>query len=1283
MMEAAAEGREIALDLVVHGKNFGNVNPVCGLFLIDPNSGMLNFLCHTEALKKSPHPKFEKLLHCMYRPGHGQKLQLNIYNASFHEDGTADGNIHEDDRLGSVIIALDKAVPVSALDVQVIAPISIELPLWHDSDAARNERLVSQGASVKVGFKASAVQPAGGLDSGVGPQADQNIHQALAIMLQGAEFLKYPFGSGGPPQKRLVWYERDKKEAAKGVNPIGCIYWNEVGKKKKKKDKCIPLHTITGLFEQGQTSAFRKYRKVLPKERMSRCFSIVGRHRTLDLEAKSRELAEAFLIGIHRILAGSGYGVKEVSTLDKDEMLSAPVIQNTLIIKAKLRNLPPMPWSSDESNDTIIIMAEKQTNARVFKNIDETEWQKGNANPNFSKELMLPFTIPPSNHPVKLNVFDHQLNEKYLMGTSVVRVDFFVKYMGQEMMVKLRNANDARIDALLVEAGAYMLLTATPKQPIPGWGVGPEYTGSSYRSVVDEYKHRTDASAADDASMKPSRLRPFFTRSTLAFMMAGASMTCWDGPSPSCVGPVTVYFRPIEPCGQIIVTNSQSGDVDGMDSSGNPKDPLLTIPMENIVECQLGKADNRFKADTKKQAKENCCMSIVYKPNPNVDDEKNYCSIDLEGKDAGMMSAWHTGIEEYISSVLDGLEGDDDDLFSFIKPGSRRQGSSRRLGKKLGFDMDAAEEEKVGADLAKKFDKQDIEHLGKSFAAESDDEDTDDIDLFGPDAARRRKRAPAKPITPPVMGDGAPPAPPLIVAPDIVLGEGAPPPPPPPGVPGAPAFGMPVYNGPKLKHFHWEVLAPGDMSTAEGTLWSLISDDLEEEASSMLEELFKAADLKALKKKDASAEPAVARVLEGKRAHNIEIVLKSFRMPNAALRDAILQVDTTILTVDKIQALLSMLPVDEEKKALKAYIKSGKPVDKLGNAEQFALHMLEIPRVDTRLRLLLFQAKFDRLVEEMSKNYQRLIDAGKQVHESKPLQKVMETILNVGNKLNAGTRTGGAQAFKLASLDKINDTKSTDNKMTLLDFIVEYVDRHKKTDDERLEEDPDAKMLETNSVPSYLDCIGLVRDAALIDWQALNSDREVLLHGLQELQKEVQTMDAEGAASSSDRFPVAMRAFLEHAMKKAKKMKKRYLDATDLIQDLFEYFGESGNSFEPTDFFKLFERFINNYKQSEIKMYEKRLRIKNEKLRKARLAENGGKKGSGGTSSSSASKTPDDAPVNNLASIMAARRASLEGASKSKDDEWDDDDEKKQASKSTDKDDRKQQAASASAVAAS
>lgn len=178
-------------------------------------------------------------------------------------------------------------------------------------------------------------------------------------------------------------------------------------------------------------------------------------------------------------------------------------------------------------------------------------------------------------------------------------------------------------------------------------------------------------------------------------------------------------------------------------------------------------------------------------------------------------------------------------------------------------------------------------------------------------------------------------------------------------------------------------------------------------------------------------------------------------------------------------------------------------------------------------------------------------------------------------------------------------------------------------------------------------------------------------------------MDAEGAASSSDRFPVAMRAFLEHAMKKAKKMKKRYLDATDLIQDLFEYFGESGNSFEPTDFFKLFERFINNYKQSEIKMYEKRLRIKNEKLRKARLAENGGKKGSGGTSSSSASKTPDDAPVNNLASIMAARRASLEGASKSKDDEWDDDDEKKQASKSTDKDDRKQQAASASAVAAS
>lgn len=163
-------------------------------------------------IRASPNPKFTKFLTCNFYPGRNQKLQLNIYSASW-KDSEVDNAIHEEDRVGSVIIAMDRVVPVNALDAKGFAPIHVELPLWHDTDNALNDKLQALGAGMKISFKCSEHQPE---DMGeVGPKTDQNIHQALAIMLQGSDFLKYPFGSSGAPQKRFVWY--DKKDGTMGT----------------------------------------------------------------------------------------------------------------------------------------------------------------------------------------------------------------------------------------------------------------------------------------------------------------------------------------------------------------------------------------------------------------------------------------------------------------------------------------------------------------------------------------------------------------------------------------------------------------------------------------------------------------------------------------------------------------------------------------------------------------------------------------------------------------------------------------------------------------------------------------------------------------------------------------------------------------------------------------------------------------------------------------------------------------------------------------------------------
>uniref|UniRef100_A0A453PLG0 FH2 domain-containing protein n=1 Tax=Aegilops tauschii subsp. strangulata TaxID=200361 RepID=A0A453PLG0_AEGTS len=55
--------------------------------------------------------------------------------------------------------------------------------------------------------------------------------------------------------------------------------------------------------------------------------------------------------------------------------------------------------------------------------------------------------------------------------------------------------------------------------------------------------------------------------------------------------------------------------------------------------------------------------------------------------------------------------------------------------------------------------------------------------------------------------------------------------------------------------------------------------------------------------------------------------------------------------------------------------------------------------------------------------------------------KLLEAVLKAGNRMNAGTARGNAQAFNLTALRKLNDVKSTDGGTTLLHFVIEEVVR--------------------------------------------------------------------------------------------------------------------------------------------------------------------------------------------------------------------------------------------------
>ena len=1207
----------LELSIVIKGLS-PTSNPIVGMFGIDAVSGALNFLAHTELLRATGHPRFEKRLMLNYFPQRGQKVQFNVYSAPWRDDGV-DNDICEEDRIGSVIVSLDK---IPSLHSRVnFVPIKVELPLWHDTDPRLHQSLQRQGTAILIEFHAQE-----GMDTGpmAGPKSEMTYMESIAMMTQGAVFLKYRFSSNGKPQQRFVFYDK-----ADGV--MGSLYWCDVGKRKKDKDKCIPLHSVTGLFEETQTKAFKKFFKRPDPKQLEKCFSIVAKERTLDLEAGSKGQRDAFMYGIHKVLTQQGFGIKETDKqeefrqrqIEEATRLMLPV-RNTFEIAVKLRNLPIMPWSTDDTSSSIVALYEKQ--GQTFVLIEQTDWQHNNAMPNFSQPLLMPFTVPLQASIVKLVIYDHTFDEQHIVGSALVRTDTFQRYVGQEMLIKLRNHGEPAVDGLLTDNNTYMLLTAVIRQgDAREVGIGPSDPAarSGFNNVLGQLKTEIGGGGGKGGRGGGGRgggggggYKSSFIKSITTFMGAGESFTLYPVAAGAKVPKelsaitrptvVSVFYRPSSTCehGQVVLVESGGKSEDELlDDKGMPLHSLFALPVTQLKEVLKGLHPPHFKG-----SKPNPDRSMTVLLKVGAKDDTLLCSLDLEARSKNVRDAWASGLSDFIAHVEEEAEGGDDEKLKFLE---------EKKGKLSALDAAKRNKLQGDSDIAKEMGDRFGDKGGKlskgKWADDSDEEDE------GKRKAKVKLPDPVKvDLEPPILGDGdVPPPPPM----DMVFGtDGVPLAPPPPGAPGF-TVAAPVWKGPKLKKLHWEAL---DGINVDGTLWGLVQGDLEDEAGALLEQLFKVADAKK-KPEDEEAKEKVRRVYDGKRAQNIEILLKSFRMPVSAIQDAIVGMDMTILTQERLQILLTCCPTMEEAGQLKAYRKKNPELEAVGQAELFGYALLEVPKVTMRLRLLLFQTKFDGLVKEMIDTYQVLLTGANVLHESERLKKVMRAVLSVGNYLNQSTRKK-AVGFRLQALEKLNDTKSTDNKQTLLDFIIDYMERQKakeqedgtyeESQEERMQHDQgddEKEERKTQQQPavingekqpplSYLaDLIPSVHSASLIDWKALNEERENLFIGLEELDKELQSMGSADDSDEHDQFRVVMQEFLGHAHRRVGKLKRKYEDVNDETTNLIHFFGESSRTMETTELFKIFDRFFSMYKQAEINGFNKREQdAKKERLQRAR-----------------------------------------------------------------------------------
>ncbi|KAG1708363.1 hypothetical protein DVH05_025041 [Phytophthora capsici] len=290
--------------------------------------------------------------------------------------------------------------------------------------------------------------------------------------------------------------------------------------------------------------------------------------------------------------------------------------------------------------------------------------------------------------------------------------------------------------------------------------------------------------------------------------------------------------------------------------------------------------------------------------------------------------------------------------------------------------------------------------------------------------------------------------------------------------------------------------------------------------------------------------PRVVFLIDRARSNNISIIVKQFRMSNAALRVAIMKMDSEVLTLDRVQGLIKILPTEEEIAAVSGF--SGDPTT-LNGAELVLKELITVPRLKQRLSALETKHQFPALVRDLQTKVNKIRVASNEIAQSSELKTMLLVILQVGNKMNAGTARGGAKGFRLNDLTKLVQLKSTDKTVTLLHYVARMV-RMKKSNVVRLG-----------------DSLGSLYDVQSISIPELTGDMNRITDITENINVELAAQRLKNRIETkepTDLFVESMTAFVDEASKEVATLKTDLDETLRLVRDIMLRFDKNSDEEE-------------------------------------------------------------------------------------------------------------------------
>ncbi|XP_019679612.2 protein diaphanous homolog 2 [Prionailurus bengalensis] len=475
------------------------------------------------------------------------------------------------------------------------------------------------------------------------------------------------------------------------------------------------------------------------------------------------------------------------------------------------------------------------------------------------------------------------------------------------------------------------------------------------------------------------------------------------------------------------------------------------------------------------------------------------------------------------------------------------------------------------------------------------------------------------PGPPPGPGGGLSPPPPPPPAPSLPGGALPPPPPPLPGMTGIPPpppppplFGAPVPPFPPgippppgapldlpygmkqkkiykpevpMKRINWSKIEPKELS--ENCFWLKVKEDKFENPDLFAKlALNFATQIKVPKNVEASEEkktlPAKKkvkelRILDPKTAQNLSIFLGSYRMPYEDIKNIILEVNEDMLSEALIQNLVKHLP---EQKVLCELAQLRNEYHDLSEPEQFGVVMSSVKMLQPRLNSILFKLTFEEHVNNIKPSIIAVTLACEELKKSESFNKLLELVLLVGNYMNSGSRNAQSLGFKINFLCKIRDTKSADQKTTLLHFIAEICEE---------------KYRDILKFPEELEH---VESASKVSAQILKNNLATMEQHIVHLERDIKKFPE--TENRHDKFVEKMTSFTKSARDQYEKLFTMHNNMLKLYENLGEYFIFDSKTVSIEEFFGDISNFRTLFLEA-VKENNKRKEME-EKTRRAKLA---------------------------------------------------------------------------------